>query len=355
MNKAFITVLLQTFVFIIEMHGRPSTIMEYNSTKARNKELVLHTSLTTYAAKDARVDERVEIVGTRVSIAKNENRNMLNYKRKRSAISGAVSSQYGKQYFIEITSKRIDENKTNGHHHRNSKHAAKEENLKKIRYRRDVDIIFPENSQENQLNSQEYYDYIEDDNNKTNNKYIDINNNDNFLPQTGIANAPNCSRIGLTYCENVDNYPTEYIRVQSLVEKNIENYEQLINDEYGIVPHKLSQRINTALEDIDDNDISYCNSNKAVIYPKIALSVDKHWNYILNNDLFVQSVRVELCAQSESKCLFANSLPNGFISRCRQKYIERILLSLDRSGNTIKHLFRFPSHCECVLQRNDRL
>lgn len=186
-------------------------------------------------------------------------------------------------------------------------------------------ILFPENSQEDLLDD---YDY---------------NDGDHYTSHPG---APECAKAGQTYCEDVNDYPTE--RLQSILHQDIGADQRSLFAKDAVTPFEVKKRTDSSAE-----DITYCNSNTVVIYPKMALSVDNYWSFIVNQDNFTQGVRVELCTPSEG-CLFDSHLPMGYGSQCRQKFMERMLISVNEEGKTVKELFRLPSNCECVLKRIGR-
>lgn len=160
--------------------------------------------------------------------------------------------------------------------------------------------------------------------------------------------VPQCASSIQTYCEDIDGYPADYI--EYLMRRNGTHYGQLVNSKRYAMPFGGLQSRFAAPTSTED--MSYCNSNVIVVYPKIALSVDKQWNFVINHGPFSQGVRIELCT-NDDMCRFASILPNGYKSQCRQKFMERTLVSLDKDGNTMKNLYQFPSHCECVLNRNE--
>lgn len=155
---------------------------------------------------------------------------------------------------------------------------------------------------------------------------------------------PQCASNGRTYCENVDGYPAQY--VNSLM--NTSENKNLLNNNGVVTAYGLAQRMDTSME-----EISFCGTRKVVIYPKLALSVNNNWCYIINQAQYMQGVRVELCAHSNA-CGFSEMLPNGYVSQCVQKFEERMLVGLDSDGHAVKNYFRLPSHCECILKRMRR-
>lgn len=195
-----------------------------------------------------------------------------------------------------------------------------------VRPRRWADVSFPDD---------DGYDIDDDNNNQLDGNY------DSMPPSDNI---PNCAANGSTYCETVDGYPTQYVHS---IMNTIENQKLLTNN--GVVTtYGLTQRMDMSMD-----EISFCTTRSVVIYPKLALSVNNDWCYIINQAHYLQGVRVELCTHSNA-CGFSELLPNGYVSQCKQKFEERLLVGLDGDGHAVKNYFRLPSHCECILRRSRR-
>lgn len=162
-------------------------------------------------------------------------------------------------------------------------------------------------------------------------------NDDITLPD----HLPECAISGHTFCENVAEYPTQHIN--DLM--NITSVKGMLQNDTEPPPLRLSQRVGATLE--YDN---FCTTATRIIYPKLALTIDNHWLTIVNQAQFLQGVNVELCMHQD-RCGFADILPNGYVSQCRQRFDNRLLLSVDHRGNPRKNYFRLPSHCECMVKK----
>nr|BAM18266.1 spatzle 5 [Papilio xuthus] len=69
-------------------------------------------------------------------------------------------------------------------------------------------------------------------------------------------------------------------------------------------------------------------------------------------DNMTQLVRAEICASTE--CNGLCTIPLGYSSRCEQKYIQKRLVALETSGQTLyTDLFWIPSCCQCTIVNNN--
>uniref|UniRef100_A0A6P6YCX3 Transcription factor mef2A-like n=1 Tax=Dermatophagoides pteronyssinus TaxID=6956 RepID=A0A6P6YCX3_DERPT len=110
----------------------------------------------------------------------------------------------------------------------------------------------------------------------------------------------------------------------------------------------------------DETSISIeplCPSRTILLEPKAALNDRRQWKYVVNiadrDRRLRQAIKVEVCMTPNSPCSNQISLSFGFVSRCRQKYIKKKLLSLDESGQSISsENFFAPSCCVCEVTRD---
>lgn len=106
-------------------------------------------------------------------------------------------------------------------------------------------------------------------------------------------------------------------------------------------------------ERIDVNDENpLCPYEETVVYPKVAKNKEDKWLYVVNQEQFVQGVRIETCLNAGTSCQFAESFPLGYTTSCRQKYILRKLVALNPEGQTQTDMFRLPSCCSCYVTRS---
>ncbi|KAK3914915.1 Protein spaetzle [Frankliniella fusca] len=150
---------------------------------------------------------------------------------------------------------------------------------------------------------------------------------------------PPCAR-GSTFCTDIDNYPENYL--QSMLRSALVPYKEYFGkDEIPI--GNISQRI-------DSNEgTPLCPYQEQVVYPKVAKNKEDKWRYIVNQDNYVQGVRVEYCSDDTKSCELADNFPYGYKTTCRQKYIFRKLVALHPEGNTQTDMFKLPSCCSCYF------
>uniref|UniRef100_A0A1B6JNK1 Spaetzle domain-containing protein n=1 Tax=Homalodisca liturata TaxID=320908 RepID=A0A1B6JNK1_9HEMI len=162
------------------------------------------------------------------------------------------------------------------------------------------------------------------------------------VPNT--AGPPPCAR-GSTFCESVDEYPAEH--VIKLLRKEPVFVRGFFQDErrkYSIADDDVQDRI-----DISDES-PLCAAREHTVYPKMAKNIEGNWLFVINQDEYIQGVRVEKCL-NDRECSFPASLPNGYRSQCKQKYIYRKLVALNGTGQgVISDSFQFPSCCSCVIK-----
>ncbi|XP_055948437.1 protein spaetzle 5-like [Argiope bruennichi] len=102
-----------------------------------------------------------------------------------------------------------------------------------------------------------------------------------------------------------------------------------------------------------------CQVRSTYVPPRAALNDNSEWKYIVNvperDRRFTQYIRVDICLNPGDPCSSRLSLPFGFESRCRQKYIKKKLLSLNADGQgTSEDNFFIPSCCVCEITRQNK-
>ncbi|XP_066261751.1 protein spaetzle 5-like [Euwallacea similis] len=95
-----------------------------------------------------------------------------------------------------------------------------------------------------------------------------------------------------------------------------------------------------------------CRSRSNYIMPRAALNSKGNWMYVVNmpetNQQYTQLVKSEMCA--DTNCSGLCQLPQGYSSRCEQKYVQKRLIALEGSGSDLySDTFWFPSCCICTV------
>lgn len=100
------------------------------------------------------------------------------------------------------------------------------------------------------------------------------------------AAALSCPNETDKYCENVPDYPAEYI--ESQIDAELKKFEGL----FGVDEVELESRFG---DDDDNDEWKLCNSRQTIIFPKSGLTQENTWMFIVNSKNYVQGIRVEIC------------------------------------------------------------
>lgn len=95
-----------------------------------------------------------------------------------------------------------------------------------------------------------------------------------------------------------------------------------------------------------------CETTSQFITPQAALNSRGNWMFVVNEENTArQMVKAELCASNT--CSNLCDLPNGYNSRCEQKFVQKRLIALQGNGqNLYTDTFWFPSCCVCTIAAN---
>lgn len=168
-------------------------------------------------------------------------------------------------------------------------------------------------------------------------EYGDIDTSNSKRPKTKImkfridsSDVP-CVNTTMFFCEEVTNqaYPKQYVE-SMLLNADSQTYEQFFN--------KTLPNETLGLRSSTDEPIELCDSIKRVIYPQLAMSVQREWHFVINQPSYQQPIHVEICQQKQNKC-------------CVQKYLNGPLLSLGEDGKMVSYNYEFPAYCQCEKQR----
>ncbi|XP_053995002.1 protein spaetzle [Hylaeus volcanicus] len=141
-----------------------------------------------------------------------------------------------------------------------------------------------------------------------------------------------------TFCEFIPNYPSELVRIA------------LQNNPY-IRFYTNGDELDTPLLPEDEpEEQPLCVSSEQIVFPKIALTKDKDWKYIINHENWTQSVRVETCIDEDKPCRVIEGFAEGYVTKCRQKYLHRQLWAVAENGSISRETFRFPASCCCHIE-----
>ncbi|GIX70048.1 protein spaetzle 5 [Caerostris extrusa] len=107
---------------------------------------------------------------------------------------------------------------------------------------------------------------------------------------------------------------------------------------------------------LENDEKPVCPARTRFVPPQAALNDNSEWKYIVNvqnKDVrFRQIIRVDVCESPGQSCTREISLPFGYVSQCKQKFIKKKLLALDSDGQgTSVENFFIPSCCVCHVSR----
>lgn len=105
-----------------------------------------------------------------------------------------------------------------------------------------------------------------------------------FRPRIpSISNTPRCAG-NFTFCEHIDSYP--YTHLKYLLERNSSSYRYIFNKEE--VKEELVHRQSPESSFV-------CRSIIKTVFPRIGENKNNKWKFIINQDNYLQGVRVEIC------------------------------------------------------------
>ncbi|XP_033160799.1 protein spaetzle 5 [Drosophila mauritiana] len=115
-------------------------------------------------------------------------------------------------------------------------------------------------------------------------------------------------------------------------------------------PNPLKKRSRTKRQSPGRSTL--CQTTSQFITPQAALNSRGNWMFVVNEQNTArQMVKAELCASNT--CSNLCELPNGYNSRCEQKFVQKRLIALQGNGqNLYTDTFWFPSCCVCTIAAN---
>lgn len=160
-----------------------------------------------------------------------------------------------------------------------------------------------------------------------------------FDPITRLEAMPQCAEGGL-YCEDIPTYP--YHQIRDTLRRTTVNNDLFYDDEVD-APKEIANRISGPEEKF------ICKSIERTIYPKVGMTKNNKWKYIINQNQegYIQGVRVETCLFPDNECDLSQHMPLGVVTSCKQKYVTRRMMSLADDGVPLPDIFLMPSACCC--------
>nr|WMZ41600.1 spaetzle-3 protein [Altica viridicyanea] len=104
------------------------------------------------------------------------------------------------------------------------------------------------------------------------------------------------------------------------------------------------------------NQRQLCQVRTQYIVPRAALNNKGNWMYIVNmpevDSKLHNLLKVKFVCNSQV-CDGICNLPDGFSSRCEQRYVQKRLVALEAGGNQLyTDIFWFPSCCVCTISNS---
>ncbi|XP_023168064.2 protein spaetzle 5 [Drosophila hydei] len=123
-------------------------------------------------------------------------------------------------------------------------------------------------------------------------------------------------------------------------------------DIVGVSDNNNNNKKNSRAKRQSPSRSSLCETTSQFITPQAALNSRGNWMFVVNEENTArQMVKAELCASNT--CSNLCDLPNGYNSRCEQKFVQKRLIALQGNGqNLYTDTFWFPSCCVCTIAAN---
>nr|XP_023022001.1 protein spaetzle 5-like [Leptinotarsa decemlineata] len=173
-----------------------------------------------------------------------------------------------------------------------------------------------------------------------------------FLPAPP-GKTPSCALHGLTYCEHPDHYPGRLENNYQRLKRSLKYKRSQVSIQERFEDGRHSNSTSSRIKRQSPNrSETLCRTRSQYIMPRAALNNKGNWMYVVNmpevDNQYTQLVKSETCVSEV--CSGICSLPQGYSSRCEQKYIQKRLVALEEGGNQLyTDLFWIPSCCVCTI------
>ncbi|XP_074093649.1 uncharacterized protein LOC141523956 [Cotesia typhae] len=148
---------------------------------------------------------------------------------------------------------------------------------------------------------------------------------------------PECH--GRTFCDYAPDYPEDVI-------ENLKDDIFLQQFATEGEPTTVAQRMFDS--DNFDRKTNLCNSTVEPNIPKIGMTCNGQYKYILQIGHLKQWFDSEVCLQENGSCSdFLPWLPEGYSTTCVQKYVKRKFVNLSHKGEVEASWFNVKSSCSC--------
>lgn len=154
-----------------------------------------------------------------------------------------------------------------------------------------------------------------------------------------IGSVPVCE--GQTFCEDVTNYPTEFVTRALAKDASLMHY---MNTD------RIDAAIAHRIDSIDEK--SLCVSSERLIRPTSVRNINNEWLFIVQSEEsnFTQAIRIETCEEEGSSCRLIDGFAEEYTTMCKQKFIYRQLLAISENDKIVRDFFQFPASCCCHVE-----
>ncbi|CAH0557598.1 unnamed protein product [Brassicogethes aeneus] len=130
---------------------------------------------------------------------------------------------------------------------------------------------------------------------------------------------------------------------------------QIVDHKFNILSSNATLNHERQKRQATINAEPLCSSTSRFIMPRAALNNKGNWMYVVNmpevDGKYTQLVKSETCLSQT--CSSLCGLPQGYSSRCEQKYVQKRLVALEGTGDKLYNdVFWFPSCCVCTLSNS---
>ncbi|BES92975.1 Hypothetical protein NTJ_05784 [Nesidiocoris tenuis] len=157
-----------------------------------------------------------------------------------------------------------------------------------------------------------------------------------------------CTIMTNNLCVELSDYPEEEILSSLRKEINKEIVKALTNEpsqlkEADHKPKYLERRQGDSGEQAKRQ---MCTATLEYARPKKARATSGQWKYIVNTGDYTQTLRLELCSNPQSQCLY---LADDVDSTCEQVFNYHRLLTWDETAGLTMDVFKVPTCCSCKV------
>uniref|UniRef100_A0A0C9RM54 Spz_0 protein n=2 Tax=Fopius arisanus TaxID=64838 RepID=A0A0C9RM54_9HYME len=150
-----------------------------------------------------------------------------------------------------------------------------------------------------------------------------------------------------TFCENVPNYPKEFIMNAIKARRNEFMHLAIVDP-----PFDVGQRIGVSEFE------SLCDTDATIVFPKAAKTIKDEWLFIVNTESerdneknFQQGFRIQRCSNPNDTCKIVDhaAAASGYDTVCKQQHIVRQALGV-KNGELTEGVIMLPTSCCCYLR-----